>query len=108
MEKKLGKIKSVQFGVEEGRLGIHFSLEGKEWCVVTSNSTLDFETINHDESCDWNEEQRSKRHDEIMKFVSKLLNQARVSNVSELKGTPIEVTMNNGLLMEWRVLTEVI
>jgi len=43
-----------------------------------------------------------------MRFVSKLLKEAKVDNVDKLKGIPVEVTFDGMMLKEWRVLTEVL
>jgi hypothetical protein len=43
-----------------------------------------------------------------MRYVSKLLKDAKVSSVDELKGKPVEVTFDGNMLKEWRILTEVL
>jgi hypothetical protein len=43
-----------------------------------------------------------------MRYLSKLLNEAKVSSVDKLKGIPVEVTFDGNMLKEWRILTEVL
>lgn len=43
-----------------------------------------------------------------MRFISKLLKEAKVDEVYQLKGKPVEVTFEGNMLKEWRLLTEVI
>jgi hypothetical protein len=111
MTKELGKIEKVRFGhcgYQESCLGISFVLIGKGWGLVDSKSTWDAELIEHTENSQWTEEDRDKQYSEIMRYVSKLLKDAKVSNISELQGKPIEVTLDGNLLKEWRILSEVL
>jgi hypothetical protein len=43
-----------------------------------------------------------------MRYVSKLLRDAKVDSVEKLKGKPIEATFDGNTLKEWRILTEVL
>jgi len=43
-----------------------------------------------------------------MRYLSKLLNDAKVDSVDKLKGIPVEVTLEDNTLKEWRVLIEVL
>jgi len=111
MEKKLGKIESVRFGIggyQDCQLGVHFTLGDGSWGVGDSRSVWDPERIKCSEYSKWTEEDRNKSMNEIMRYVSSLLNDAKVSNVDQLKGIPVEVTFDGNLLKEWRILTEVL
>jgi hypothetical protein len=111
MTKELGKIEKVRFGhcgYQDSCLGISFVLTGKGWGLGDSKSTWDAELIKHTENSQWSEEDRNKQYSEIMRYVSKLLKDAKVSNISELQGKPIEVTLDGNLLKEWRILSEVL
>ena len=62
-------------------------------------------------SAKWTEEDRSKQYDEIMRFLSKTLADAKVQDVSQLVGKPVELTLEGGgfgTLKSWRILTEVL
>ena len=111
MKTELGKISSVSFGLgayQGVMLGIHFSLEGKGWGVCDNRSAWDAESIEHNDRCKWTEEDRTNQYSEIMRFVSKLLKDAKVDTIDKLKGIPIEATFDGSTLKEWRVLTEVL
>jgi hypothetical protein len=42
-----------------------------------------------------------------MRYISKLLSDAKVDDVMKLKGKPIEVTVEGNCVESWRILTEV-
>jgi hypothetical protein len=111
MEKKLGKIESVSFGLggyQGAMLGLHVTLGNGSWGVGDSRANWDSEQIKWTEHTQWSEEDRNVRYAEIMKYVSKLLKDAKVDSVEKLKGKPVEVTFNGNTLKEWRILTEVL
>jgi hypothetical protein len=111
MEKKLGKIERVSFGhggYQECMLGLSITLSGDGWGVGDFKGNWDAELIKHTEHSKWSEEDRSKGYDETMRYLSKLLKDAKVDSVDKLKGVPVEVTFDGNLLKEWRVLTEVL
>jgi hypothetical protein len=111
MEKKLGKIESVSFGLggyQGVMLGIHVTLGNGSWGVGDSKGNWDAEQIKHTEYTKWTEADRDASYAEIMRYVSKLLKEAKVDSVDKLKGKPVEVTFDGNMLKEWRILTEVI
>lgn len=111
MEKKLGKIQSVKFGIggyQDCMLGIHFVLGDGSWGIRDSRGDWDAERIKHTEYTQWTEEDRNKKYSDIMRYVSKLLKDAKVDSIDKLKDIPVEVTFNGNILKEWRVLTEVL
>lgn len=111
MEKKLGKIESVKFGIggyQDCQLGIHFTLSDGSWGVGDSKTSWDSERIKCSEHAKWTEDDRSQNYADIMRYVSKLLKDAKVESVEQLKGKPVEVTFDGNLLKEWRILTEVL
>ena len=111
MEKKLGKIENVYFGIggyQDAEIGLHVTLSSDSWVFNYSKSTWDSEIIKHTERCKWTESDRDLQHAKIVRFISKLLKEAKVNTVEKLKGIPIEATFEGKNLKEWRVLTEVI
>lgn len=112
MEKRLGKIEDVKFGLggyQDAMIGIHITLSGSNgWGVTNTKSAWDAELIECSEHCKWTEEDRSRQYDDIMRYISKLLSQAKVQSIDQLKGKPIEASFDGNLLKEWRILTEVI
>lgn len=111
MEKELGKIESVKFGLggyQGAMIGIHISLSSKGWGTNTEVSAWDSEIIECTEHCKWNEESRSKQYDEMVRYISKLLKSAKVQTIDELKDKPVEVIFENNSIKEWRILDEVL
>ena len=112
---KLGKIKSAKFGLggyQGAMLGVHFSFTFDGCCgVACGNDTWDANTIECDKHCKWTEADRSKKHDEIMRYVSDLLSASKVSDFTELVGKPVSLMFDgDGLgstLKSWRILTRV-
>lgn len=88
--KQLGKIKSLRFGRVTGRddrtFGIIFNLESQGWNVC---------------------EERSIYSDQDIQWLNKLLEDAKVREITDLVGIPIEATFDGCLLHSWRILTEV-
>lgn len=111
MEKKIGKIESVRFGhggYQDACLGLSVTLSSKGWGVGDFKGTWDAEMVKRSDNTKWTEEERSKGYDDTMRFLSKLLKDAKVSSVDQLKGVPVECTFDGMMLKEWRILTEVI
>ena len=111
MEKKLGKIESVRFGLggyQDACLGLSVTLSASGWGVGDFKGSWDAESVKRSEYTKWTEEERSKGYDETMRYLSKLLKDAKVDSVDKLKGVPVEVTFDGNMLKEWRILTEVL
>ena len=89
-------------------LGLHVTLGASGWGVGDSRANWDVEQIKWSEHSKWSEEDRDVWYAEIMRYVSKLLKDAKVDSVDKLKGKPVEVTLDGNLLKEWRILTEVL
>ena len=43
-----------------------------------------------------------------MRFLSKTLKEAKVSDVKDLVGVPVEIEFEGNSLKDWRILTEVL
>jgi hypothetical protein len=111
MEKKLGKIEDVRFGLggyQGAMLGLHVTLGNGSWGVGDTKSNWDSEQIKWSEHTKWTEEDRDGWYAEIMRYVSSLLKDAKVDSVDKLKGKPVEVTLDGNQLKSWRILTEVL
>lgn len=111
MEKKLGKIESVSFGLggyQGAMLGLHITLGNGSWGVSSTKANWDAEQIKWTEHTKWSEEDRDGWYAEIMRYVSKLLNEAKVDSIDKLRGKPVEVTFDGTILKDWRILTEVL
>ncbi len=111
MEKRLGKITSVRFGLggyQDAMLGLSIGLGDGSWGVSDFKGQWDAESIKRSEYTKWTEEDRDRGYSDTMRYLSKLLKEASVNNVADLKGIPVEVTFDGNLLKEWRILTEVL
>lgn len=115
--KVLGKIVSVNFGNKVGyqnaMLGIQFRFavghaglsDDGRWAVWPPSR------VKHDDRCKWSEEDRDRKMIEIFRFIDLLLTQAKVSQVSELVGIPVEIELLGGELgrfHNFRILEEVL
>jgi len=113
METKLGKIKSVNFGFngyQECEFGLYldFSSEKDKWGVATFISGGWSFEMSKSEYTKWTEKDREKQHIEMMKKVTKILVDAKVSSIDKLVNKPVEVIFDNNKLSDWRILSEVL
>ena len=111
METLIGKIESVSFGLggyQDAQLGIGFTLSGKGWGVCDFRGYWDQKMIAQSANCKWSEADRDKEYAETMRYVSKLLSDAKRDTVDRLKGKPIEANFDRNVLKSWRILTEAI
>jgi len=103
---KLGKIASVRFGRCDDSpflFGIFFELSFG-CCGASFN-----ESYNISPDCKWScEGEKQAAFMSMCEYVNGLLNDAKVNYVDELKGKPIEVTVENRMVQSFRILTEVI
>jgi len=109
--KELGKIDSVSFGLGDyqgAMLGIHLSFSFDNGGCGYSKSSWDKNIIEHSEYCKWSESDRDKEYSEIMRYVSDLLKDAKVTTVNELKNIPVEVTLDGNTFKSFRILIEVL
>ena len=105
MERYLGKIRTCSFGLREGRLGYHFSLDFTGGGVDDFWGHFDGEPSEH---ANWTSRDRDHFFAHSMCKVGKLLREAKKQNFNDLVGVPVEVTIERDSLRSWRVLTEVI
>lgn len=108
MKTILGKISSVEYGFIEDYcflfgLKLSFSLsdgtgvgDGGKYC------------LNISKECKWGTLKREKAIEEKTDLLIQIMNDAKVSNVSQLKGKPVEVTLNGNSFYDFRILKEVL
>jgi len=111
MEKRLGKLENVKFGLggyQDACLGLTVGITGEGWGVSDNKSEWDANMIECSDHCSWTEDDRNKGYADVMRFVSDLLSDAKVSSIDRLNGKPVEVTFDGNVLSHWRILTEVI
>ena len=108
MRKELGKISKATFGYggyQDAMIGISFTLGGEGWGVCDFWGDW---SIKRSEGAKWSEDDRIKLLGAMVMRLNTLLQQAKVSEVNELVGIPVEVTFENNTLSSWRVLKEVL
>ena len=110
--KHLGKIDSVNFGIggyQDTMLGIFlcFSFDNHSF-VCTSKAFWDSNRIECTKHSKWSEEDRLNKYAEIMKYISDLLLDAKVSKLHELKNIPVEIKMDGNEFYSFRILKEVL
>lgn len=110
-KKVLGKIESVYFGLggyQLTQMGIQFVLAGKGWGTMYFKGHWDPTTVKRTESTKWTEEERDKALLDTVKYISQLLNQAKVGSIDQLVGIPIECEFDEDRLKSFRILEEVL
>lgn len=110
IDKRIGKIEKIFFGeggYQDACIGVTFDLgsEKESWGVGDFWGAW---AIARSEYSKWTEEDRIKSLGEMVMRVNKLMQDAKVHRLDDLKGKPIEVTFEGNMLKEWRILTEAI
>ncbi|MEH6891895.1 hypothetical protein V7024_19835 [Bacillus sp. JJ864] len=107
--KFLGKIVKAEFGAWRDRsfmmgLQLEFRFDGN--CGVNCGGR---HLVNISEQCQWDsEEQKHKAFQRVLEETKGILKDAKVNTVSELVGKPIEITIEDQMYKEFRILTEVL
>ena len=106
----LGKIESIKFGLDGSSIGLFYTLTFNQSSRTQSSNTVwDPEQIKVTPYTKWTEADRDKQLAEIMRYISKLLSEAKVNDITKLAGKPVEVTIDEfNSLKSWRILTEVL
>jgi len=109
VEVKLGRIASVKFGLggyQDSQIGLSFTLEGQGWGV--GDFYGGWSTSIDSKGAQWTEADRNARYAETLRYLNKLLVEAKKEDVNGLRGIPVEVTFDRNILKSWRILTEVL
>ncbi len=106
-EKVLGKIVRAEFGKVNDMpflfgLKLDFGFDGGG---VSDGGKY---TVNISEHCKWETQSRQEAIEKLVDSIHKLLNDAKVDDVSELVGKPVEITLENSWFKDFRILTEVL
>ena len=106
----LGKIESIKFGLSDSRIGLFYTLTLNNCCgTKSSKSVWDPEQVEVTEYTKWTEDDRDVQLAQLMRYISKLLSEAKVDDITKLAGKPVEVTIDEfNSLKSWRILTEVL
>ena len=106
--KSIGKISSVSFGFggyQDVQFGVSLCVDTESGCACTGKWMW---TNKPDKHTKWTVADQDKEYAKIMRYAIKLMTDAKVVNIQDLKGIPIEATWKGNWLEEIRVLTEVI
>lgn len=109
-EKYLGKIQSIEVGFggyQDAMLGLTIDLVSSNCGISDFKGTWN-SSVKVSENTKWTEADRSRLNDETMRFIDKLLTDAKVHSVSQLRNKPVEFIINNNTLKSWRILKEVL
>lgn len=105
--KELGKITFAEFGTVRDypfliglQLGFHMGGSG----VMDGGKY----TVNISPECKWKDLNREATIAKSIEEVNRILEDAKVNYVSELKNKPVEVTMEGNTFKDFRILTEVL
>lgn len=107
--KILGKIQRAEIGTDYDYpflfgLKLDFSLEGGSMGIGDRSRY----TVNLSKECKWEQCERQQAITELVEHIYDILNAAKVRNVSDLVGIPVEVTIENNTFKDFRILTEVL
>ena len=106
--KILGKITKAEYGMVRDYpflfgLQLYFNLGDG-----TSIGCGSRYTINISKECRWEESERKDAIVKAVEEINKILKDAKVDYVSELKGMPVEVEIEKNTFKDFRILTEVL
>ena len=110
MRKELGRISKVSFGFggyQDAMFGLSlsFNCDGGVCSNFIGCWPL---TMKRSESAEWSERDREKQVVESIRTITETMQKAKVEDVSDLLGIPVECTFDGQMLKEWRVLEEVL
>jgi hypothetical protein len=108
MNTKLGKITNVRFGFIPDYpflFGINFDFFLGDGSGIGSGGKY---TVNISKDCKWSSEERKEAIEDLTDFVVKILKDAKVDNVYDLKNKPVEVCIQDNTFVNFRILTEVL
>ncbi len=108
MDKQLGKISSVRFGgggYQDAQFGIWFYFEMKGSACGTGQGVWKGKPSS---GAKWTMESKLKTMGEIMLYIEELMKKAKVADINDLVGVPVELSFENMRLSEWRILEEVL
>lgn len=104
LKKELGKIHAVRLGdggYQDAAFGVTFDLGG-------FGDFWGFWRGDPRPGSEWTPDTQVERYGQAMHRLSQLMKDAKVSDMAELVGKPIELTIDRMTLVSWRILTEVL
>ena len=107
-EKLLGKISSAQFGFVWDRpflFGLSLFFDLSDGTSIGTGGDL---LVNISDEVRWSEEERNAGVTRCMDRIIKTMRDAKVNDVKDLVGKPVEVEINHNTYVSFRILTEVL
>lgn len=107
-EKILGKIDFAEFGTIRDYpflIGLQVGFKLADGCGIMDGGQY---CVNIDKACRWEESERQQAITVRIEDIYKILKDAKVNYVSELKGKPVEVEIEKNTFKSFRMLTEVL
>ena len=112
MRTELGKITSIKLGrggYQDCMFGVSIGLGGEGWGVGDFVGTWDTDSIPKKETHEWTEADRDQWFSKVMRKISQLCLDAKVTRMDKLVGIPVEITWKLDKSLEsWRILKEVL
>lgn len=106
--KLLGKISDVRFGFIPDYpflFGLDLTFKLSDSSYIGTGGQY---TVNISEACKWSEEERNAALIDMINQVIKVMKDAEITNISDLKNKPVEVTIDQNMFKDFRILTEVL
>jgi hypothetical protein len=103
---ELGKIRVALFGYggyQDAQFGLTLEFEGKGWGVGTFIGPWARRTS----GAKWTLDDQARQWAEMCAKLRDILEDAKKQHIGQLVGVPVEVTFEDRMLKDWRVLTEV-
>lgn len=107
-EKILGKITSAEYGTVRDYpflIGLQLYFKLSDGTSIGCGSRY---TENISAACKWEKNERDCAITKTIDQINEILSAAKVNYVSELVNKPVEVTIENNIFKDFRILTEVL
>lgn len=107
-EKLLGKISDIRFGFIPDYpflFGLDLTFKLSDNSHIGTGGKY---TVNISEACKWSEEERNTALIDMINQIIKVMKDAKITNISDLKNKPVEVTIDRNIFKDFRILTEVL
>ena len=105
---RLGKITDAVFGTVDNKIGITLVIGGQGWGIVVSDLTNNYAALKPQEAPSWVDDEYVKECRVMVDAMGIILRDAKVVNLDQLPGIPVEVITKGSDLVSWRVLKEVL
>lgn len=108
INKMFGKIISAEFGTVQDRpflVGLKLEFRLSDGTVIGNSGKY---IVSATTAYELSNDGRRKKITAMVDAVRGVLKDSKVNNVSDLVGKPVEVTMENDIFKDFRILTEVL